>query len=189
MLASFNDSNRYDTSCSYRAWYGGVDIRSRGHDRSKTSRVTHQSWRDIPLGDARRMFVCGYIGRPRLAPHLVVSPYCCWLLCFRVVGLSSRQTSWERMASSARHRARRFLYCHGDSAISGQLGNTNGNPRRCFAVGMGASDSDWVADNRLDQARDRPGKATQALILLTRAHSQNLLFSIFSFPAPFTCVL
>jgi hypothetical protein len=43
------DSNGHDLTRAHRAWYSGAHLRPRGHDRPKTPRAPHASWRSIPL--------------------------------------------------------------------------------------------------------------------------------------------
>jgi hypothetical protein len=111
---------------SHRAWHGMTHIRPCGHDRSKSTRATHESWRGVPLGDARSVLVCGYVGGPRLAPYLVVSLHRCGLVRFCVFGLCSSQAPLARMAASASRRARRLVYRHGNRARGRQLGTLTG---------------------------------------------------------------
>ena len=59
---NFYDSNEYNLGRSHRAWRGRTHIRPCGHDSSKSSRATYESRRGVPLGDARSVLFCGYVG-------------------------------------------------------------------------------------------------------------------------------
>ena len=149
---NFYDSNEYNLGRSHRAWRGRTHIRPCDHDSSKSFRATYESRRGVPLGDARSVPVCGYVGGSRLAPYLVVSPYRCGLVRFCFLGLYGSQAPLARMAASAPRRARELVYCYGNRALGRQLGDPYWNPRGYVAVGVGTPDGSWITDNRVGYA-------------------------------------
>jgi hypothetical protein len=89
------DSNEHDLTGAHRAWYRGAHLRTRGYDRPQTPRAPHESWRSVPLGNARRVYVCGDAGDLGLAPYLVVSPIAVGSYAFALLGYVAAKRRWH----------------------------------------------------------------------------------------------